>query len=393
MKSTKAALSLLCISLLAAACGDDDSSGRDVDELDFSAAALETDQGMAGTARPSGISAMGGKLFVALGNLTADCFSPAGPGYVAVVDLADDGAMDSSYRLVRLPDGCRNPQQVVADEIRGRVLVSCAGEYGYGAAPSESIAILDGASEEVLHVATIGCGDGDESCRPATPGRMTVLNDGRVIVGAASEGRVYGLDPETGKGDAEGVSICGASATGYQMIGDVVSMGRSVYATCFNTSEIVLLDDALSVYASQTIGSGAQALALVGYSELLVADGMDSALYAFDVTEGTPKPIDGADRIGQAANQVLVDGETAYVINSTDNAIEVIDLGKERQRGITTSRVAGQIPTATSTSPDATGTSPYMGAIQGDSIYVTLMGACSADGAQAGSRIVRIPVK
>ena len=162
-----------------------------------------------------------------------------------------------------------------------------------------------------------------------------------------------------------------------------------MFATCFATSELVNLAESLNVLASQVIGSGAQLLARHG-SELLVGDTLDNALYALDLASAPLVRVTGSDRLGPAANQILVAGDRAYVITSIDNAVQVIDLAAARAGDFSTVRTIDQIPTPSSASPLATNTNPYAGALVGDALYVTLLGACTVDGDAAGNRLVRL---
>ncbi|MBQ4334416.1 MAG: hypothetical protein IJC63_03515, partial [Myxococcaceae bacterium] len=168
-----------------------------------------------------------------------------------------------------------------------------------------------------------------------------------------------------------------------------VSTDAGVFATCFATSEIVRLDASLQNATRLVLGSGAQLLAAHG-AELLVGDTLDNALYALDLTQAALTPVNGSDRLGMAANYLLVNGDTAYAIASTDNAVQVIDLLLARGGDFSTARTVDQIPTASTTSPLATNTNPYAAALAGDSLFVTLLGACTPDGDAAGNRLIRI---
>ncbi len=400
----------LALALAATACGDANPStssgdplpdagpgevvGHDFSEIAFEAAHLSRDEGVAvNSARPAGIAALGGKLFVALGNLTVDCLAPAGPGYLAVVDLASAPAEgEMPYRLIELPASCRNPQNVLAWEKGARIFVACAGQFGYGAEPSEALVAVDGAREEVLFATALGCAEEGEACARATPGKMAMLGE-VLLVGDASSARLFAVDPVSGAVEPahpEGVHLCDPHPlTSWNMAGDLLATETGVFATCFATSELVHLDAALGILSRQTIGSGAQLLARHG-SELLVGDTLDSALYAFDLDSAPLAQLPGSDRLGQAANQLLVDGDRAYAITSTDNTVQVIDLALARGSDFSRARTIDQIPTPTRTSPLATNTNPYLGVMVDGALYVTLMGACTVDGDAAGNRLIRL---
>ncbi len=386
------------LSLLTACGGSDKIAANDFSEIFFDASGLKKDAGIErNSARPAGVAAAGGKLFVALGNLTIDCLQPAGPGYLAVIDLETDGKSDAAYRLTELPAACRNPQNVLANADGTRVFVSCSGQFGYGETPSEAVVAVDTDTEQPLFTVRLGCTELDsDDCRPATPGKMAFLADGSLLVGDSGDGRIFHFDAETGAQDAtlrKGLSICAKHPElGWQMTGDIVvkNDGR-IFATCFTTSELMFLDDKFTVYSGKTIGSGAQLLALNG-EQLLIGDSMDNALYSMNVASGHSDLLSGGDRLGKAPNQIIVKDGLAYVIASQDNVIQVIDLSKDRPGTLGAGRTIQQIPTRTSTSADATNTNPYLGTIEGDSLYVTLLGSCTADGDAAGNRIVRVGI-
>lgn len=174
-----------------------------------------------------------------------------------------------------------------------------------------------------------------------------------------------------------------------------------LFAACFNSHEVYGLEAAslTSLPAPLAVGNGPQGLAfykLAGGGEILgVLDGLDSVLYHVEAT-GTPKLLAGRDPAGAAANQVIVDGTTAWIVNSLDNNVQAIDLARPfpgaAADGGTASRTVKQIPTAVGSPPSAANTNPYLATLVGGKLYVTLLGNCfaGAAGMAAGNRVVEI---
>lgn len=207
--------------------------GRVTRELVFQAADYTKDAAAtANSSRPSGVAAVGTKLFVAIGNLTPDCTAPAGPGYLAVVDTAADPL---ASHATKLPDECRNPGFVLASA--DRVYVTCVGANGVST-PQAALVVLDPATEKVLKTTTFKQCDkaaettGPNACKPPVPGRMTLHRD-RLIIADTNAGRllVTDLDGNVAAGFENGVDICPLQCPGgkttevcYQSTSDVFSL-------------------------------------------------------------------------------------------------------------------------------------------------------------------------
>jgi hypothetical protein len=173
--------------------------------------------------------------------------------------------------------------------------------------------------------------------------------------------------------------------------------GAAVLAACFNTGELVALDEALVPAASSAlVGAGPQALAR-GADRVLVADTIDNALYRFDPTALPLAKEAGSDLLGHAANQVLVRGQRAFVVNSNDNTIQILDLSKAAPAAALpeNGRTVDEIPTTPPGATSASNTSPSFVAFAADRLYVTLVGTCGDAGALgdvAGNRLLEIDV-
>ena len=167
----------------------------------------------------------------------------------------------------------------------------------------------------------------------------------------------------------------------------------TVFAACFNTGELVALDDDLRVQTTRiTIGGGPQSIAY-GAGKALVADTIDNALYSVDPTTVPVAKAAGSDRLDTVANQVIVRGQKAYVVSSGDNMVQVIDLSKATPTAVgATGRIADEIPMSLATPPAAQTTNPSFAAFAGDKLYVTLLGTCDATGDLAGNRLLELDV-
>lgn len=170
---------------------------------------------------------------------------------------------------------------------------------------------------------------------------------------------------------------------------------RSVlFAACFNTGELVGLDEnGVRSPTSVATGAGPQSIASHG-GKLLVADGIDNALYRY--TRAPLAREEGFDRLGKSVNQVLIEGDRAYTINSADNNVQVIDISRPLPTGDQekTVNTVAQIPTVPPSLESAENTFPYFGAFAGGKLYVTLYGNCidAAAGHDAGNRLLEIDV-
>ena len=206
--------------------------------------------------------------------------------------------------------------------------------------------------------------------------------------------------------DSKNCGGCGISCQGQMCIdkqcgcpagGCVCPKGQSlingacsatVFATCFNSGELVALDDDLNPLPSSTlVGQGPQSIGVYG-GRVLVADGLDNALYRFDPQEIPVLKETGSDKLDKQANQVVIHGDRAYVVATGDNLVQVIDLSKTAPvSAASVERVIDEIPT----SPNA---SPGFATFVGDRLYLSLTGNCldPTAGDTAGNRVLEIDV-
>ncbi|MBI5544633.1 MAG: hypothetical protein HY901_12140 [Deltaproteobacteria bacterium] len=181
-----------------------------------------------------------------------------------------------------------------------------------------------------------------------------------------------------------------ACAQGQSMVNGTCA--ATVFAACFNTGEVVALDDDLNPQASRVlVGAGPQSIGFGG-GRILVADAMDNVLYRLDPQASPVTKEAGGDGLDKAANQLLVRGDRAYVVSSLDNVVQVIDLTKAAPLDISDARSIDEIPTSAAEPLAPENTNPSFAAFAGDKLYVTLLGTCDASGDAAGNRLLELDV-
>ncbi|MGQ9698104.1 MAG: hypothetical protein ACUVRO_08940 [Armatimonadota bacterium] len=192
-------------------------------------------------AAPTGMAYAAGKVYV---TNTAFSYDPSankvtyGQGSVSVIDIVSDKVVKT------IPVGM-NPQYTAIDP-KGRVHVSCTGDYG--PTPGE-IAVIDPRIDAVVGKVYIG----------GAPGPIAITFDGR----AYAADSVYGV---TGY-DANTLQVTIPPERALQLGGAVFdlkadSMGR-LYAALFDKDAVVMFDPSSGqVLAKAQTGSGPQAIAL-----------------------------------------------------------------------------------------------------------------------------------
>jgi hypothetical protein len=152
--------------------------------------ALEPFPGRVPLPAPAGITALGGRVFAALGNLDARDFSSAGPGLLALLEPSS-GAVE---RLSLGPD-CLNAFWVAP--VGERLLVSCGGAATYDRdfnltdVRGTGLVLLD-AGGRVLASLPLRCPEGT-SCPLPSAGRFAVVGS-RAYVGDNNAGRLFPID-------------------------------------------------------------------------------------------------------------------------------------------------------------------------------------------------------
>lgn len=236
---------------------------------------------------------------------------------------------------------------------------------------------------------TENCGTCEERCEA-----NELCEEGACVEDCAAGRTLCGTGCVDVDSDRANCGACGTScAQGQSCAGGACT--ATVFAACFNTGELVALDDDLQPAAASTlVGSGPQALAR-GANRVLVADAVDNALYGFDPASSPLAKSAGADRLGKAASQLLVKNGRAFVVNTGDNTVQVVDLTKATPAEIDTSRTIDEIATKVGSPASEANTAPAFAAFAGEKLYVSLTGTCYPDpeaGHQAGNRLLEVDV-
>jgi len=156
-----------------------------------------------------------------------------------------------------------------------------------------------------------------------------------------------------------------------------------VIAACSTAGEIVGVT-ASTQNPGPLTPLGSQPFALSSLDGVLLsADQTDLVLYEANLTTFARLP--EATAVGHAANQVLVDGQTLYVVNSTDNTLQILRADAGADAGGTLGlATVGEL----NFGPQA---SPEWSAKVGNTLFVTLYGGFGA-AADAGQKVAVVDV-
>jgi DNA-binding beta-propeller fold protein YncE len=212
---------------------------------------LPRDGDAATWARPSGIAAVGARVYVALSNLKGTHLA-GGPGLVAVID-ADARALTRTIEVAG-----RDTVGLTVDAETGSLWAVSAGTYepGSGFTGDGLAERIDLATETVAGAVAV---DGAPTEMVVCPGRVAFLGNAREAV-------ILSLDPDTGEalpaidvrddGDPRGLSFVSALAC------DAAGV---LYATDFNHDALYAIDttDGNRVLARVTVNDGPDTLTIL----------------------------------------------------------------------------------------------------------------------------------
>ncbi|MFZ5471245.1 MAG: MXAN_6577-like cysteine-rich protein [Myxococcota bacterium] len=185
---------------------------------------------------------------------------------------------------------------------------------------------------------------------------------------------------------------CGASCDPSQSCRQG-SCTYDVVAACFTNGQLTgLRSDSLAKGPNAQLGTGPAALASLE-GVLLVADGIDNALYQARLSAGPDggafAPLPESVPTGAVPNQVWVDTPFVYLVNAASGTLQVLrkgasDAGFAADAGLGLGTVA-ELNFGPNTYPEAI-------AQVGSFLYVPLYGGFGASGASAGQSVKKVDV-
>lgn len=166
-----------------------------------------------------------------------------------------------------------------------------------------------------------------------------------------------------------------------------------VIAACYWSGQAVGFNATTFARGSLTdFGTNPQSLAL-SHGVLLSADGQDRRLYQAVLSNSGLAQAALANSTGAVPNQVVVDGESVYVVNASSGTLQVLNGAADAGRLTLDAGVAGGLALGTSTELNFGMNSYPQGVTRaGDALWVPLYGGFGAAQADAGQVIVKVLV-
>ena len=274
-----------------------------------------------GLARPQGLAAAAGRVYVTLSNQrdTATFPENAGPGFLAAfvpstgaITLVDLGGSDGRQ--------CQNPGFVRASA-DGRLYAPCSGNFS-GADGARAIVEVDPLANTVTRRAVIPDGRVPNGVAPTAT---------KIWTGDAFTTTVFSIDKTTFTADAAPPIAVDCAKNNFSYVADVMTIGSNVYALCGSdiSGELYRLDPATgAVQAHVTVGPNPTELAGLDDGRVVVLNAGDSTLSLVTPSGSTLS----AQTIltfksGTAALQdVRSFGRTLFTVASASNTAQRIDL-------------------------------------------------------------------
>jgi hypothetical protein len=307
------------VALVLAACGGSYKAPPSVPSiaLPSGAALLPFDPTKPGQARPAGMDAFSGKVYVALQNYD-DSYIVRGPGLLGVmtpttghVDIINLGTADGSR--------CLYPFYVRDDG--SKLYVSCTGDiFGTGKGSS-------------LLEADPGTGNVTRSVKTAIGPSGFAITPGKIWFGDSQSGNVYALDRGTFTVTAGPLHIPCPSTGTFQTTNDVISVGGDLYAACSNSTGGILsrLDANTGAVKMQAqVGPNAAAFAQTGDGRIAVVSGTDNKLRLVSISSGALTVVEAYTFGSQTSvlNDVHARDNFLFTVATGSNTVQKLDLTK-----------------------------------------------------------------
>lgn len=195
--------------------------------VDLTTLDLKSFDGGVAIARPYPGVEHGGSIYVPLNNFDVN-YSPAGPGFLAVINPTT-----LALTSIDLGTQCLNP--VAISSHQGRLFISCGGAAVY----DSNFALVGTSSSGVLALDPVTMRramwspqcppGGDGGCMGILPSRLAV-RDGRLYLGDQNGGRIFvadlladgGISERRGYANGAPIQACGIGPFGYSNVADVL---------------------------------------------------------------------------------------------------------------------------------------------------------------------------
>lgn len=232
------------------------------------------DPAQPGQARPQGMAAAAGRVYITLSNQrdTANLPVNAGPGFLAAL-------VPSTGQITKVDLGgsdgrqCQNPG-VVRASADGKLYVSCSGDFS-GADSARAIVEVDPATNKMTRRAAIPDG--------LVPNGVAVTAT-RIWTGDTGSSRIFSIDRASfTAAAAEPIPLdCPKTdKTGFTYTPDVIAAGSDIYALCASdiAGAIYRLDGATGAIKGQTaVGAGPTELTALDDGRIAVVNFLDNTL-------------------------------------------------------------------------------------------------------------------
>ena len=301
--------------LLLAACGGSQPAPLPKITLPPGSSLRPYDAAHPGTARPYGATELGGKVYVALGNLNG--YDVAGPGFLAGIvpstnatDLFDLGGDNGR--------ACQNAFSVKTDG--SRLYVACSGDFNTGG--GHALVEVDPRSPGTKRTLTLPTS--------FSPGGIAITTN-RIWVANGVTAELLAIDPQTFAAAGAPVPLeCHDERSAYAA--DIIAAGGDLYAICGSAiaGRLYRLDPATGALRGKVVvGAIPTSLIEVGDGRIAVLCSGDSTLWM--ATPGASGAVSAALAYTYASGtaslqEVRAAGRFLYTTASLSNTVQKIDI-------------------------------------------------------------------